>query len=488
MRHYLASRTSRFRSIAAVLGTAGVLLTGCDQFSPTAVENPNLTDEDFLETTDAARTWLRGVERQFMQGLNTLIVNSEITSDNYYNNYTTNNKVFDIPRIDSHDTDVRSMQLAVARLRETADFGLERALAADPTSTPREEAEFLFYRAMSSILTAEYFVGLPAGALEPVATPAEHLTAAIADLERARSLVSEADLVNGYTLAIARAHYRLGNPAAAASAAQALLAADPAYLRLAEYDGVSGPGNSMQGLLTSSVNNLQPLPRLDFLDPKYPNRGPQIQSAIAFLKAEEAHLILAEERLASGDLDGAKSRLLQLLDLVDARPVEMVDSRLQERGRAGGQVIYPDHSDYRVAFEPGAPLLDGFVLYRAGEMVPVPTISGTSVTRDRIGALQSLEDALYVLYLMRQEIFLAEGRRTTDLGIRFPVSFAEVQINPNVEDGQPFTQAILPAFIPGDYGLDSFDLDEDARTAVIHHDMNRYLVENRSAPEVLPFH
>ncbi len=488
MRRNLPTRSHRFRSFAAVLGTAAALLTGCDQFSPTGVENPNLTDEDFLETTDAARTWLRGVERQFMQSLNTLIVNTELASDNYFNNYTTNNKVFDIPRIDYHDTDNRAMQIAVARLRETAEFGLERALPADPTSTAREEAEFLFYRAMSGIFAAEYFVGLPLDALAPVASPADHLNSALADLERARGLVSEPALVNGYTLAMARAYYRLGDAGAAAALSREVLAADPDYLRLAEYDGVSGPTNSMQGLLTSSVNNFQPLPRLDFLDPKYPNRGPQIQSAIAFLKAEEAHLILAEERLASSDLEGARTQLLALLDLIDQRPVEVVDSRLQERGRAGGTVIYPNDSDYRVAFEPGAPFREGFVLFREEEFVPVATISGTSVTRERIQGLASLEDALYTLYLMRQEIFLAEGRRATDLGIRFPVSFAEVQINPNVEDGHPYTQPVLPAFIPGDFGMDSFDLDEDARTVVIHHDMNRYLVENRGAPEVLPFH
>ena len=70
--------------------------------------------------------------------------------------------------------------------------------------------------------------------------------------------------------------------------ATALLAGNPAFIRNATFDGVNGPNNGMQGVLTSSVNNLQPLPRLDFLDPKYPNRGVTVQSPIAFLKAASA--------------------------------------------------------------------------------------------------------------------------------------------------------------------------------------------------------
>ena len=52
----------------------------------------------------------------------------------------------------------------------------------------------------------------------------------------------------------------------------------------------------------------------------------------------------------------------------------------------------------------------------------VPTISGTSVTAARIDAITTVDDGLYVLYLMRQEIFLAEGRRMADLGMRMPVA------------------------------------------------------------------
>ena len=40
-------------------------------------------------------------------------------------------------------------------------------------------------------------------------------------------------------------------------------------------------------------------------------------------------------------------------------------------------------------------------------------------------------DALLALiYLMRQEIFLAEGRRRSDLGIRLPISDVEISHTP----------------------------------------------------------
>lgn len=481
------SRTRRVRAASTALLLLGGV-AGCGQFDLTGVSNPNLTDEDFLQTPDAAATWLRGVERTFMQTLNDLVVNGEIASDNYFNNYTTLTKVFDIPRLDQNDQDVRGLQQSVGRLRQVASFGLERVLDADPTSTVDQEAEFLFYRGMSRIFAGEYFTALPASDRGEVVDAAAHLNAALADLEQARSLASSASRRTGYTLAMARAHYRLGNRAQAVQAASEVLAADPAFVRNAAYDGVTGPSNSMQGLLTGSTNNLQPLPRLDFLDPKFPNRGPQIQSPLAFLKAEEAHLILAEAALAAGSTTEGRNHLVALLALVQSRPVEQVDSRLQARGRRGGAILYPNRATDRVAFAPGAPLREGFVLYREGDPIPVPTMSGTSVTAAQIEAAASMDDLLYLLYLMRQEIFLGEGRRVVDLGLRYPLSFAEVLVNPNATAGEWYTQAQIPSFIPLDGGLDAFDYDEGAGTVVIRHDMNRVLVENRGAPEVLPFH
>src|SRR5262249_2582567 len=220
-------------------------------------------------------------------------------------------------------------------------WGLPRSSPLPPAVTPNDGAEILFYRGMSSLFAGESFTALP---LEPLAEPSTwdaHLKAAIADFTQARSLSTDVPSKNSYTLALARAHYRLaavvpGERALAVTEAQALLTANPTFMRQAVFDPVNGPTNSMQGVLTSSVNNFQPLPRLDFLDPKFPNRGTTVQSPIAFLKAEEAHLVIAEALLQAGDIAGTKDRLKQLVTLVSSRTTELVDGTLQKRGRAGG--------------------------------------------------------------------------------------------------------------------------------------------------------
>ncbi len=254
----------------------------------------------------------------------------------------------------------------------------------------------------------------------------------------------------------------------------------------AVFDPVNGPANSMQGVLTSSVNNFQPLPRLDFLDPKYPNRGTTIQSPIAFLKAEEAHLILAEAALQAGDVGGAQSRLQLLLTLVQSRTVELVDGTIQKRGRAGGKVIYPNTSDTKVSAASGAPLVGGLVLTRQGPQVKVATTSGTSVTSAQINGIVTVDDGLYVLSLMRQEIFIAEGRRAADLGIRLPVSLQELTANPKAVASAPYATAQIPSFVPLAYGMDAFTYDSVAKTVVIKFDMNRLIVQNKTSAVVLP--
>ncbi|MCU0647102.1 MAG: hypothetical protein MUF00_03865 [Gemmatimonadaceae bacterium] len=472
----------RFLPVGLVL-----CVTSCQQFNPTNVDNPNVTTPAYLGSPDAARLWVRGTERTFLQALNSLMENVEIVTDNYFNNFTTQNKVFDIPRIDNQDLDVRSMFTAVARLREQATYGLETVLAADTINRVRNEAELLWYRGMASIFVGETFTGMPARALGPFVDGPGHLRLAIDDLRRARTLTTDAALRNACTAALARAYHRLGDRPNAVTEATALLAAAPTFLRTATFDGVNGPGNTFQALLTGASNNYQPLPRLDFLDPKYPNRGAQVQSAFPVLKAEEAHFILAESALATNDLAGARTRLQQALALVQSRPTELVDSRTQQRGRAGGLVIYPDSADYRVAVSPGAPWQTGLVLWRRTATVRVPVISGTSVTAARIEQLAAINDAYYVLYLMRQEVFLAEGRRSADLGIRFPVPLAEAQSNGNLSLTAPYMTAIVPAFLPGNTGMDSFTLNATARTVEIRHDVNAILVANRTSSLIMPF-
>jgi hypothetical protein len=484
MRRPTLRRASRHLVPTLALVAAGA----CNAFSPTEVRNPNLTDQQFLGTPASGATWLRGTQRQFLITLNGVVQNAEIASDNYFNNYTTNNQQFDAPNILYIDPEVTSIQNQVARLRYMASFGLDSVFPRDPLVTANDRAELFYLRGTANLFAGEGFVALPVSANGEVASWQAHLQNAIADFTQARSLTTDAAARNSHTLALARAYHRLGNKAKAVEEATALLAASPSFLRNAVYDAVNGPANSMQGVLTSNVNNFQPLPRLDFLDPKYPNRGATIMSPLAFQKAEEAHLILAEALLSDGNVAGARDRLKQLLTLVGTRPTELTDNRVQLRGRAGGKVIYPNAADIRVAFAPGQPFVDGLILTRSTPTIRVFTVSGTSVTAARLDAATTADDLLYLLYLMRQEIFLAEGRRMADLGMRMPVAQTEIIANAKTKDGEPYTKAVIPSFIPGAFDMDAFTFDAAAKTVVIKVDMNRILVTNKASVDVLPFH
>ena len=109
---------------------AAGLLAGCSDFNPTSVKNPNLTTGQFLGTPGSGASWLLGVQRQFLSTLNILVQDSELMSDDYYNDYTTNDQLFDKPEIDNFDTDVNSMQSNVALLRRNGDVRARHRVSA----------------------------------------------------------------------------------------------------------------------------------------------------------------------------------------------------------------------------------------------------------------------------------------------------------------------------------------------------------------------
>lgn len=483
--------TMRKRLSLLTLLLAGLVgLGGCDFLDPTGVDNPTVTEETFLSTPNAASSWTRGVERQLATAVDEVIMGSEVVSDNVFNNRTLFSKVFDIPQIDASDFDVKNIQSEIQRLREMATQGLTEVVEADEQSTQEIEAQLHFHRGYAALLAGELFVGLPAEPNGPAVGPEEHLASAVQDFQSAIELTADANMMAAATMAIARAEYAAGNMSAAEAAAQQVISMDPTFVRWVEFDDVDGPTNTMQFAVYDSPfgDEFQPLPRLDFLFPKYYSETAGDQSPIAILKGEEAYLILAEAALAQGDVAGARARLVELLDLVEGRPTAMIDDRGQERGRRGGTWIYPNSSDVAVAASPEAEPRDGLVLTRSEDLVEVPTLSGTSVTEDMLNAATTVEDLLYLLYMMRQEVFVLEGRRMTDLGIRFPAALDEALTNPNLDEGSSALEAQIPSFIPLDYGLDSFDYEDGDTLCVIHNDMNAVLVENRSSSAVMPFH
>ena len=489
------------RSVLAAALFAALLvfaasLSGCDLLDPSKVENPDVTQDDFLSFPDPMASWLRGMERQVALALNNqqnnlengYIPTAEIASDNYVNTATFFNQFLDGLTIDNTDDTFETALQEIADLRESAEFGLGTVAAADENTTDAQRAELHFYKGMAHLLSGEIWHAVPADSGGAAVPSAEQFAIAVQSFESALGLnPGRVD----YAIALARTHRNLGDRAAARAAAEAAIAADPDFLRFARYDFTNNLENDIQlAMFGRPQNDLQPLPRLDFLDPKFsntaePNANDDQEADIAYLKGEEAFLILAEAQLADGDLGGAQATLRDLLGVVAGRKKASFSDADDPRENQDGSPR-PTGDDWLVAASPSAPFRDGLMLDRDG-FVTVPVISGTSVTVDRIDALADLDDALELLYLMRQEIFIGEGRRMVDLGIKWAVPFEELLVNPNVSDGDPASFGQVPDFLPADE-MDAFVVDEDARTVTILHDLNRILVENKASDLVLPFH
>src|SRR5690606_974392 len=354
------------RSTRLLLVLTALTAAGCELVDPTSVTNPNVTDEDFLRTPNAAATWARGVERQLALAVNQLVMGTEVVSDNLFNNRTLFSKVFDFPLIEPTDFDVTNIQQEIHRLRAMAEYGLEVVAAADTGTTNETLAHLHFLRGYAFLLGGENFVALPIETNGPAELPEVHLARAVADFEKARDLSTDPAQKAAAWLAIARAQHRAGNRAAAVEAATQARAIDPELLRFVEYDVTDGPTNTMQtAIYDSGQDEFQPLPRLDFLFPKYYSESAGDQSPIAILKGEEALLILAEAAVAGGDVDGARDHLRELLQLVARRPTALIDDRGQQRGRQGGTWIYPNSADVLVQASPDDAPRAGLVLTRS---------------------------------------------------------------------------------------------------------------------------
>ena len=479
---------------------AGLIAAGCDLFDPSNAENPNVLTDGFLGLENSAELWLEGLERQMTIALNNdaldtgdgYITTAEIASDNYINTQTFFNQFMDDLIIDFTDDDIEAALFSLADLRESAEFGLNTVVPSDPDANPDDVAEIWFFKGMSHLITGELFHLAPADSAGPVVTSADQFQLAVTALSEAIDRSTDAGALTGYRIARARAYRMLGDRTAARSDVESVIAESPDYLRFTTHDFTNGPNNDIQDALfdRGTFDDLQPLPRLDFLDPKYfntamPNqRGDDEDADIAYLKGEEAYLILAEVQAAEDDIAGAQSTLRSLIALIAERPTERL-SDVNEGRTDSDPGSRPNTSDWMVAASADDPMRPNLVLPRADEVL-IPIVSGTSVTDAEIDAVSTQDELLELIYLMRQEIFIAEGRRMVDLGIQWPVPRDEVTSNTNINEGDPATQAVIPDFIPAGE-LDAFELDDTTKEATIMHNMNRILVQNKASAAVLPF-
>lgn len=488
------------RILTALLGTAllGVAIAGCDLLDPTNTENPDVLEEDFLRFENSMQSWLVGMERQVAIALGGdenqtgLIVPAEIASDNYVNTETFFNQFMDALVLDYTDDDIEDSFLGISDLRETAEFGLTVVADQDTTATPTQLAELHFYKGIAHIYIGEWWHLAPADSAGPPITSEEHFQEAVNSLTTAIDMTAVPDNEVGYHIALARAYRNLGDTDNARNHAQTAISMDPEYVRFAPFDNVNGPSNEVQDALFTrgTFDDLQPLVRLDFLDPKFftaamPSPGDDEEADIAYVKAEEAYLIEAEAQLANNDVDGAKATMEELIDLVDDRQVtQLIDA--QEDRIQNDPGSRPMSAGWEVAFSPQDTFHTGLVIPRRSPVL-IPVISGTAVTDDVIDRVSGTDEMVELLYRLRQEIFIAEGRRMYDLGVQWPVPEVEVLNNTNITDGGPATEGQIPAFLPPGAEFDAWaSIDFEAEEVVLQHNLNRVISENRTSDSIAP--
>ncbi len=467
---------------------AFLAVTGCDAIDPTQVNNPTTTDEDLAEATDPTRALLPGLRAQFARMINAYVV-AEVVTDNYSIHGTGINVDMDEPHVimpdllNSTGTSVTGVYWNVQELRALADFVIDEIAPDDPEAPPALVAEAHYYRGMAFLTMGEVFSHVPH---EEDGTPQPSETAlnrAIADLQAGTGFGPQANA------ALARAHRLLGDAGAAASAANAVLNTAPNFLFAPSYDEQFLTNTPVAFLVVRALQEMQPLPRLDFLDPKYTKRD----SPIPIAKAEEMHLILAEAALASGNTGEAQSQLASAITLANSRGSVSFDD-IDER-RNADLSLRPRSAEIMIRADADSPYRAGLVLDRPSDGLLIPNISATSLGADSVSALSSPSELWHSLWLARQEILFLEGRRLSDLGIKLPMMLREIDQNGNINEGDPGTFPIVPGYIPQNprYAMDVYsplELYDGVDPGVplietqvtIGLDMNKVLVANNASP------
>ncbi|MDP6339244.1 MAG: hypothetical protein QF842_02825 [Candidatus Marinimicrobia bacterium] len=476
-----------------------ILLTSCDILDFNEPDpNPNLSEDAILNSENSMAGWVLGIQRQFVEVHNGYVVMSSLMTDNYDFQGAQVNSALNLPEAQSSFLEMYEMLQPLHQLREMGKYGIETVSQRDENSTADQLAFCHFFIGFSHLIQAELFT---MAILEPdgtPVTPAEAFNAAITSLKTAHDGTSDANLKTRCLYALARANYGAGNKSEATSYASQALASDPTYVYRELPDNASGTSsNYMQAVIYNGGNQgWQPLPRLDFLDPKYAGTNSTAfadQDGYITLKSEEAHLILAEAANADGDLTSQKSHMENLLALVKSRPIDSVLETDARRNDLHSGIQRPNSDDISVKASADDEARSGLILNRVGAfdvpvVVAVPSVSGTSVTSEMIQALSTADEALELLYLMRQEILIAEGRRMFDLGMRFPCNTDEIDLNPNVNAGDPITKPLFPSYIPRDEEMNAYTWDEAGKLVTILHNMNTVIVANKTSSTACPFH
>lgn len=466
-------------------------LSGCDFLDPTNVDNPRTTVDDLAQAKEPTKSLLPGLRADFARVIRTSVVTTENVSDNYSIHGTGLPKILDDPSaltpgtLNSTSTFSTGLYNTTQSLRALSDFLIDVIIPEDQTSTADQVAEARYYRGMAFLILSENFSGAPV-VPDGLPLPASELRAlAITDLTAANS----GALAIQAQAALARAYRWDGNSGQAESMALSALGQDANFLVQQEYDATSITNSPWSFLFSRALQEMQPLPRLDFLDPKYLDR----EAGIAVAKAEEMHLILAEIDLAAGNMAGGRAHLVDAINMAISRgTVAFTDND----ARANEDLsIRPRDASIVIRADANSPFIAGLVLDRLTGGIPIPPVSATSLDPAVVAGLTVMDDVWHAFHLARQEILFLEGRRMADLGIRLPITLREVESNPNINLGDLGTTVVVPSYVPFADEMDLFTpktlydgglLDETqtlmGTEVTINVDMNRVLTDNRVTP------
>ncbi len=453
------------------------LMVGCALIDPIDVENPQTTREDVRGARDTATPFLAGVQRRFSNAMEQLAYFTDVVSDNYDNVQTFISPEADKPTlITPRDLTLNGgagPYFEPQELRALAEFAISAVVPSDASATPQQKAEFFFYAGMAYLLLAENFGAVP---IKPDGPPVDwkNLPAtAISFFDQGLATSTAGDLNTRFHLAKARAFRLAGNAAQASAEADLAIAGGPAnFVFTARFDPANDTNTSFSFAVSRALNDIQPLPRLDFLDPKYT----ATDAPIPVLKMEEAHLIKAEVALAANDLAGCKTNLINAITLAKGRGTSSFRDNDTRTGRPGAGTVKASAN---------APEIPGLILDRKGATIQVALVSNTSLADADVNAPTTGVALMRILYLARQEIFFFEGRRMSDLGLRLPMMEREIETNPTIAAGSPGTVTVVPNYIPAADDMDKFSV---AGTVVtILHDMNQVIADNRISPFQMPF-
>ncbi len=447
----------KFKYLIKILGVLVltlVLINGCDLVDPTHVRNPETTEESLQKGSQGAtEPFVNGVKEAFANMMEDEAYFTDCVSDNYDNTSTYISPLVDSPtEIFPNDLTLNGADegpyFETQQLRALANFTLNTVIPNDPIATAEQRAEVMFYRAMANLVGAENFIAMPVVENGAAIAGADLLQAAISDLNGSLEISRHGDFEVRVNLALARTYRLAGNKASAVTAANAALGGPPDFVFYAEYDAANNENHAYHFSVSRNTNDMQPLPRLDFLDPKYIDRATPIPS----LKMEEAHLILAEAALSDGAYSSAVSHLVDAINLAKSRPtITFVDADPRLDRPKGGTV----------QASPTAPAISGLIFPRNGAEVNVPTITGTSLDAAAVASLTDPVEIFRTIYLARQEMFFFEGRRMCDLGIRLPMMQRELETNHNIAAGSLGTAVLVPSYIPAGDTMDSFTITGD---------------------------